>query len=97
MQQQNSKLNQICVRILVSGKVQGVGYRASTLRQAKKLGISGWVRNLLDNRVEALFEGDTTAVEQMIAWCRIGPSAAKVKDVFVEELEFNGLKEFEIR
>ncbi|MGB6301225.1 MAG: acylphosphatase [Rivularia sp. (in: cyanobacteria)] len=80
----------------ISGKVQGVGYRYSTMNAAKKLGVNGWVRNLADNRVEAVFEGTQEVVEEMIRWCHQGSDAAVVKDVQVEYAEAEGLQGFEI-
>ena len=88
---------QIRAHVLISGKVQGVGYRFSTLDRANELGISGWVRNLLDRRVEAVFEGSRTAVEQMIQWCDRGSRGAVVNDVAVEYEVPEGLRGFEIR
>lgn len=88
---------QIRAHVFVTGRVQGVGYRFSTVDQAKELGINGWVRNLSDGRVEALFEGSKAAVEEMIKWCRKGPRAAVVKDVAVEYEEPEGLQGFETR
>jgi acylphosphatase len=80
----------------ISGKVQGVGYRYSTMNAAKKLGLSGWVRNLPDSRVEAVFEGTQEVVEEMIRWCHQGSDAAVVKNVQVEYSQAEGLQEFEI-
>lgn len=86
-----------CVRVLISGKVQGVGYRFYTLQEARKRGITGWVRNLIDSRVEAVFCGEKTAVAAIIKWCDRGPSAAAVKEVKVEEIETEITDNFEIR
>ena len=83
--------------VFVSGIVQGVGYRFTTAKQAKQLGVSGWVRNLPDERVEGVFEGTKAAVEQMIRWCHKGPLGAVVKDVIVEYEEPKGIREFEIK
>ncbi len=80
----------------ISGKVQGVGYRYSTMNAAKKLGLNGWVRNLADSRVEAVFEGTQEVVEEMIRWCHQGPNSAVVKDVQVEYSQAEGLQGFEI-
>jgi len=80
--------------VLISGKVQGVWYRATTKEKAKELGIKGWVRNTSDGKVEAVFEGDQNNIEEMIKWCKKGPNLANVIDVDVnpEELseEFEG-------
>ncbi|MEM7580638.1 MAG: acylphosphatase [Cyanobacteria bacterium P01_A01_bin.80] len=93
----NSNLSkQTHAHAFISGKVQGVGYRYSTMNEAKKFGLNGWVRNLPDSRVEAVFEGESEAVEEMIRWCHQGPTAAVVKDVQVEYSEVEGLQEFEI-
>lgn len=83
--------------VFVSGTVQGVGYRFSTVDQANQLGISGWVRNLPDDRVEAVFEGTPAAVEEMIHWCHKGPPAAVVKNVAVEYKESEGIRGFQIK
>ncbi|MDX9971870.1 MAG: acylphosphatase [FCB group bacterium] len=66
------------LHVVIDGRVQGVGFRYSTYRQALTLGLSGWVRNLEDGRVEADFEGPRVALEQMLEWCRRGPSFSKV-------------------
>jgi acylphosphatase len=88
---------QIRAHVFISGRVQGVGYRFSTLDRANELGISGWVRNLPDRRVEAVFEGSQTAVEEMIQWCDRGPRGAVVNDVAVEYEVPEGLQGFEIK
>lgn len=62
----------------IRGKVQGVTYRASTRRRARELDVKGWVRNLPDGRVEAVFEGDKEKVRKIIEWCKKGPSRAEV-------------------
>ncbi|HEY9668999.1 MAG TPA: acylphosphatase [Coleofasciculaceae cyanobacterium] len=93
-----SSLNeQVRAHVLISGRVQGVGYRFSTVDQANALGVNGWVRNLPDDRVEAVFEGHREAVEEIIQWCHRGPRAAVVKDVAVEYEEPEGLQGFETR
>lgn len=69
------------VRVIVSGRVQGVAYRDWTRRQAKALGIDGWVRNRRDGTVEAVFAGEDAAIDELIAACRAGPAAADVTDV----------------
>ncbi|MDW7709563.1 MAG: acylphosphatase [Deferrisomatales bacterium] len=74
-------------RVLVSGRVQGVFFRASTRDVARRLGLRGWVRNLPDGGVEAVFEGERGLVEEAVAWCRTGPPEARVAhcDVIWEE------------
>jgi acylphosphatase len=69
------------VRVLISGRVQGVGYRAWTAAMARKLKLNGWVRNLKDGSVEAVFSGDSIAIEQMLAKCWKGPMLAKVAKI----------------
>ncbi len=69
------------VRVLVSGMVQGVAFRAYTVDEARRLGVAGWVRNLADGRVEVEAEGDRRALEALVAFCRHGPPAARVDDV----------------
>ena len=72
------------LRALISGRVQGVAFRAYTQEEARGLGLEGWVRNLRDGRVEVLAEGPRVALEKLLAWCREGPSYANVKDVEFE-------------
>jgi len=67
--------------VTVQGLVQGVWFRASTKDEADRLGVSGWVRNLPDGSVEAVFEGDRKKVEEIVGWCHRGPSGAKVRKV----------------
>jgi acylphosphatase len=70
-------------RVVVTGRVQGVGFRAACAAQARAFGVAGTVRNLPDGRVEATFEGDADAVEALVAWCERGPSYAHVRHVEV--------------
>jgi acylphosphatase len=86
----------IRAHVFISGQVQRVGYRFSTCDQATLLKINGWVRNLHDGRVEAVFEGTETQVQQMLKWCRQGPPAAIVQDVIVEYEPVAGLESFQI-
>ena len=74
-----------------------VSYRAYTLRQAQRLGLRGWVRNLPDGRVEAVFEGTQEAVTVMIRWCHRGSPAATVREVVVEGEEPEGLEGFTVQ
>ena len=83
--------------VWISGRVQGVCYRLETRREADRVGISGWVRNLPDGRVEAVFEGSGNQVASMIEWCRQGPAIAAVTDVAVSwEEAAEDLERFEI-
>lgn len=86
------------IHCFVSGKVQGVSYRAAAQRQALALNISGWVRNLADGRVELVAHGSIDAMEKFIAWLWEGPRLASVTDVTVTEAKITEkLEEFEIR
>ena len=71
-------------RVVVSGRVQGVFFRAEARDRARSLGVAGWVRNNPDGTVEAAFEGDRERVESMVEWCRRGPALAEVERVVVE-------------
>lgn len=73
------------IHLFVSGRVQGVYFRAETKAMADRLDLSGWVRNLRDGRVETVFQGEEEAVETMIAWCGKGPVFAAVDRVEMEE------------
>ena len=81
----------------VTGRVQGVYYRANTRETALSHDVDGWVRNLADGRVEAVFEGPREAVESVVEWCHEGSPAARVEDVEVEYGGPEGLDGFEIR
>ncbi|MGK7920431.1 MAG: acylphosphatase [Trichodesmium sp.] len=96
MQEKSKYLGFTHAHVLISGKVQGVGYRFSTLNTAVSLGINGWVKNLPDGRVEAVFEGREEVVEKMINWCYTGPSSAVVQDVLVKYEQVEGFAGFEI-
>jgi acylphosphatase len=84
-------------RVVVGGRVQGVGFRASCAYRAELARLGGWVRNLADGRVEAVFEGDRTGVEAIVTWCRTGPAMARVADVEVADEHPLGQHGFEIR
>ncbi len=73
----------ICRRYLVSGRVQGVFYRASAQRYAQSMGLNGWVRNLRDGRVELLACGEESVLEKLEKWLEIGPEYAKVTNIKV--------------
>lgn len=72
-----------CLHIVVKGRVQGVYFRAFTQKQAIKLGVSGYVRNLADGNVEIVASGKPEAMQQFLAWCRKGPMLAKVEELLV--------------
>ena len=78
------------VRALVTGRVQGVSYRASTASEARRLRLTGWVRNLADGSVELEAEGPDDVVAQLIDWCHRGPPAARVAAVTVEDVPVTG-------
>ena len=85
------------VRLLVSGKVQGVFFRQALKVVAKKNNVSGWVRNLKDKRVEVVLEGDNKSINSVIAWVRIGPANSRVDDIEVTNEGFkNEFLTFEV-
>lgn len=92
----NNNNNIIRFHVFISGKVQGVSYRFYTEKQAQALGVNGWVRNLADHRVEAVFEGQENAVKNMVKWCNQGSPAAIVKEVISYEEIPEGIKGFRI-
>ena len=84
--------------VYVSGDVQGVFFRDSTRQKAQQLGLAGWVKNLPDGRVEALFEGPSQRVREMVRWCEQGPPHAAVENVDVEfDTAQEDLAGFEVR
>ena len=83
-------------RALVSGRVQGVGFRYSCVAEARAIGVAGWVRNLPDGRVEAHIEGDEEQVAELLAWLHEGPAFAKVESVEVREAEPMGAVRFSV-
>lgn len=92
-----SEQPKIRAAVTISGRVQGVYFRASTKDMADQLGVTGWVRNLPNGDVAAVFEGPRDAVEQIIAWCHKGPREARVRNVTVEWGTFTGeFSEFSI-
>ena len=84
-------------RVLVSGRVQGVFFRDTCRRLAVAHGVAGWVRNLADGRVEAVFEGPDAAVAELVDWAWHGPEMARVSDVAVRREQPEGLRSFDIR
>jgi acylphosphatase len=84
--------------VIVSGRVQGVFFRAETQRAANRLEVSGWVRNLPDGTVEALFEGPRSKVEAAVQWCHTGSPGARVTDVQVSwEAASGEFSDFSVR
>ena len=83
--------------VYVSGMVQGVFFRYETRERARARGLAGWVRNLPDGRVEAVFEGPERDVDGMVEWCRNGPRGASVTDVESIAEEPEGLQGFDVR
>ena len=85
------------INFKVSGRVQGVFFRASTRQEAQKLGLSGWVRNLPDGRVEGIASGPMPALHQFQRWLQKGPQMAQVSNLEVEEVANQNLDGFEVR
>ena len=86
------------VHLVVSGRVQGVFFRASAAQEARGLGLSGWVRNLADGRVELHAEGERRNLTMLLAWAHQGPPAARVEEVAVEWSDYEGqLHGFSVR
>jgi acylphosphatase len=83
-------MSAVRLHVWVSGCVQGVFFRSAVQEQAYTVGVTGWVRNLTDGRVEAVLEGERDAVEQVVAFCRRGPPYARVAGVGVREEEYHG-------
>lgn len=75
------------VHVRIAGRVQGIGYRAWTVEEARRRGLSGWVRNLAGGDVEAMFSGPAATVDDMVAACRRGPYSARVDHVMIEAVE----------
>ena len=85
------------MRVVVSGRVQGVFFRDSCAREARASGVAGWISNRADGAVEAWFEGNPQAVEKLVTWCRQGPSRASVDGVERHEESPAGLDDFRIQ
>ena len=82
--------------LVISGRVQGVGFRYSMAEEAERLGLTGWVRNRRDGTVEAVIDGQAAAVEALLAWARRGPPSARVTEVAISEIE-GSFERFEMR
>jgi acylphosphatase len=85
------------VRVVVHGSVQGVYFRDTTRRQARRKDVAGWVRNNWDGTVEAVFEGEPEAVERLVELCRLGPRGAVVERLEVFDEEPEGIAGFSVR
>jgi acylphosphatase len=90
-------VNAIARRVRVTGRVQGVFFRAWTRDEAQSLGVTGWVRNCSDGSVEAQLEGDPEAIDELLDLIREGPPDARVDNLSVEEADPEGLGSFEVR
>lgn len=86
----------VCMHYIISGKVQGVWYRASTEKKARELNLTGWVKNLSNGDVEVLACGPETDVQHLHAWLRRGPERAKVEKVVAEELPWQEHETFAV-
>ena len=87
----------VSLRLEISGRVQGVGFRYSMREEATRRGVRGWVRNRRDGSVEALAQGEASAVEALIDWARRGPPGARVAEVRASAVEEAALDGFELR
>jgi Acylphosphatases len=85
------------VHAIVSGDVQGVGYRYTARMYAERFGVTGWIRNRRDGTVEAEVEGDSESVDEMLAWMAEGPPGSRVDGARVEDLPAAGGAGFEVR
>ncbi len=84
------------VKVIIYGKVQGVGFRNFVFLHAKKLNIKGYVKNNPDGTVEAVFEGDENSINKMIELCKKGPERARVDKIDIKEIEINNYQDFKI-
>lgn len=87
----------LCVQCLISGKVQGVWFRANTQKKAQQLGVSGWVRNLPDGSVEIKATAPTDSLNEFIAWLKIGPELARVDNITIESCAIEIFKDFVVK
>ena len=89
--------NKVRAHVIIYGRVQGVCFRMETQRAAKRIGVSGWVKNRFDGTVEAVFEGDKNQVDQIIEWCGKGPSLSVVSNLEIDWESFSGeFRDFDI-
>lgn len=82
--------NKARIRVLISGRVQGVFFRMETKRFADQLGVTGWVQNKADGNVEAVFEGEESLVNQAVSWCKKGPPRSNVTDINIFREKYTG-------
>jgi acylphosphatase len=82
--------------LIIKGKVQGVFYRQAAKEQAQKLGITGWIKNISEGRVEVMASGDEERLQDFIEWCHVGPRKADVTDVIVTPLSEQKFDEFTV-
>jgi len=88
----------IRAHVIISGDVQGIGFRFETRIKARNRGLTGWIRNLSDGKVEAVFEGEEDKIKEIIEWCKKGPTFARVDNVKIEFSECKGeFESFETR
>jgi len=90
MRSSESKPRNIRAHLFISGRVQGVWYRGSTKQQADDLELTGWVRNCESGQVEVVVEGADVAIDNLISWCRAGPTMARVTDVRIDFEDYSG-------
>ncbi len=89
-------VEEVCYRVVVTGVVQGVGFRWACIREAQRLGVGGWVRNRADGAVEVVVEGEPIAVEELLQWCARGPAHARVSSTDVVTEEPRGMTDFDV-
>ncbi|MGD9152737.1 MAG: acylphosphatase [Gammaproteobacteria bacterium] len=87
--------NKICIHCYVTGRVQGVWYRSSAQKEAQKLGVTGWAKNLSDGRVEIMVCGESESVKKFVKWLWKGPMLANVTDIDSEQVSWEDYAEFE--
>jgi len=85
------------IRIFISGRVQGVCFRAFIREHAQNLGLTGWVKNLDDGRVEAIIEGSEKNVNKLLESCKKGPAYSRIKDIEIEKIKEEGFDGFVVR
>ncbi len=90
-------MNNVSTRLKISGKVQGVFFRATAKKIAEKNNLTGWIKNLADGNVEAIVSGNKDGVEKFIEWCKDGPENATIESVEVNYLEEKIFKEFKVK